>query len=198
MNKKRKSILALAVILIIILVIVLIFSICGTKQKCNFIEQGSSWQNDFIAALDEGDYISDNISADIKNIEVQSQEGEDGTTEFIAAKRNTDGTDIHNIQYSVKDDALIFYHYKNYSFNSDDGEKIDDSEAAETAKEFAAEFIAGGDKLEFENVADKQIKSLYVQDKVETWYAKDGDIEHYIVIDLEQGNVVYYSSSEYK
>lgn len=198
MNRKKGTLISVLVIVVLIVVFAVWKISSQETAESKFIEQGSSWQNDFIAALDEGDYISDNISADIKDIEVQSQEGEDGTTGFIAAKRNADGTDIHNIQYSVKDDALIFYHYKNYSFNSDDGEKIDDSEAAETAKEFAAEFIAGGDKLEFENAADKQIKSLYAQDKVETWYAKDGDIEHYIVIDLEQGNVVYYSSSEYK
>lgn len=198
MNRKKGTLISVLVIVVLIVVFAVWKISSQETAESKFIEHGSSWQNDFIAALDEGDYISDDISADIKDIDVQSQEGEDGTTEFIAAKRNADGTDIHNIQYRVKDDALIFYHYKKYSFNSDDGEKIDDSEAAEIAKEFAGEFIAGGDKLDFENATDKQINSLYAQDKVETWYAKDGDVEHYIVIDLEQGNVVYYSSSEYK
>ena len=59
-------------------------------------------------------------------------------------------------------------------------------------KSFAKEFIPDGDKLKFENNDKEQILSVYDKGKVETWYAKDGNNEYHIVIDLGKGYVVYY------
>lgn len=197
-KNRKKGIIIFAVAVVVIIIAIVAWNSSQKVEESKFVEQGHSWQNDFIAALDEGDYICDDIAKDIKDTDVESWKEKDGSTGFIAAKNDTDGTDIHNIQYEVKDNDLIFYHYKNYSFDAENGKKIDNSKAGEIAKEFADEFIAGGNKLTFKNKEDEQIKSLYNPNKVETWHAKDGKGEYYIVIDLEKGNVLYYCSSEYK
>lgn len=191
MNKKRKIIFVIAIIVLIALAIALILSIGATKQKSNFTKQGNSWENDFIATLDKENYLCSDIIADFKDVNIKTLE-EDGDTVFVISKFNNKGNDIHNIQYTVKDDILSYYHYKNYSFKTRDSKKIEKSDAQKIVNNFAKEFIPNGEKLKFENKEEKQVQSLYNKNKVETWYAKDSNGEYSIVIDLEKGSVIYY------
>ena len=164
----------------------------GNKQTSNFTKQDKSWENDFIATLDTENYLGNDIVADLKDVKVKTVEDSDDNTTFVISKVNKEGVDIHNVQYIVKDDLLESYRYKNYTFKSNDGKKIDKSEAEKIVKSFAKEFISDGNKLKFENNEEQQVQSLYDSGKVETWYAKDGNNEYHIVIDLGKGYVVYY------
>lgn len=167
----------------------------GVKSESDFTEQGNSWQDDFIAIMDKENYLCSDIVADLRGADVKKTEEDDGSTVFVISRADKNGKDIHNIQYAVKDDLLVSYHYKNYSFKSGDSEKIGKNEAEKMVNSFAEEFIPGGEKLKFENNEDQQVQSLYDKGKVETWYAKDGNREYHIVIDLEKGYVVYYYMS---
>ena len=147
MNKKRKIIFVIAIIVLIALTIALILSIGATKQ-------GNSWQNNFIATLDKENYLCSDIIADFKDVNIKTLE-EDGDTIFVVSKFNKKGNDIHNIQYTVKDDVLSSYQYKNYSFKTKDYKKIEKSDAQKIVNNFAKEFIPNGEKLKFENKEEK-------------------------------------------
>lgn len=123
MNKKRKNILI--IIVVILLAIVLAISIGGAKQKSNFTKQDKSWGSDFIATLDAENYLGNDIVADLKDVKVKTLDNSDGNTTFVISKFNEEGVDIHNVQYIVKDDLLKSYRYKNYTFKSNDGKKIE-------------------------------------------------------------------------
>ncbi len=192
MSKKSKSVLI--VVVVVVIAIVLVMSLGGKKQASNFTKQDKSWQNDFVVTLDEEGYLGSDIVADLKGEDVKKSE-EDGSDVFVVSKLDSKGADIHNIQYAVKDDVLNFYHYKNYSFKTKDGKKIEKSEAEKIVKNFAKEFISNGEELKFENTEEQQVQSLYDKGKVETWYGKDKNGEYSIVVDLEKGYVVYYSMS---
>lgn len=168
------------------------FSSITAEQKSDFTEQGNSWQDDFIAIMDKENYLCSDIVADLRGADVKKTEEDDGSTVFVISRSDKNGKDIHNIQYTVKDDLLVFYHYKNYSYKSDDSEKIGKNEAEKMVNSFAGEFIPDGEKLKFDNKENQQVQSLYDKGKVETWYAKDGNREYHIVIDLEKGCAVYY------
>ena len=187
---KRKSILL--IIVLIVLAIFIVMSIGGKNEKSNFVKQDKSWENDFMAMLDKENYLCNDIVADLKDVDVNTSEEADGSTTFAISKFTKEGTDIHNIQYSVKDDLLLSYQYKNYNFKIKEGKKIEKSEAEKIVNSFAKEFVPNGDKLKFVNTEEQQVQSLYDKGKVETWYAKDKSDEYYIVIDLKKGLVIYY------
>lgn len=185
----RKSILV--IIVLIALASVSVIFISDVKPESNFTEQGNSWQDDFITILDKENYLCSDIVADFRDEDVKKTE-EDGSTVFVISKFDKNGKDIHNIQYSVKDNLLVSYHYKNYSYKTHVSKKIEKSEAEKIVSSFAKEFIPSGDNLKFENKEEQQVQYLYDKGKVETWYAKDKNREYNIVIDLEKGYVVYY------
>lgn len=189
MNKKR----ILLIIVLMVLVVALVMSIFNTKEKSNFVKQNNSWENDFIETLDKENYLCNDIVADLKDVDVNISEEIDGSTTFAISKFTKEGIDIHNVQYAVKDDILLSYQYKNYNFKSNDTKKIEKGEAEKIVNSFAKEFIPNGDKLKFENNEEQQVQSLYDKGKVETWYAKYGDDEYHIVMDLQKGLLIYYN-----
>ena len=99
---------------------------------------------------------------------------------------------IHKIELAEKDDDLIFYHYKNYSFDVPNlSTQMTKDEALNMVNDFATTFIKDGDKLIFEN--GEGSSSLYRPGHVEGWIADTGIDHHTVMVDFDMGSIIYYA-----
>ncbi|MDR1412998.1 MAG: hypothetical protein LBJ07_03630 [Actinomycetes bacterium] len=112
-----------------------------------------------------------------------------GNEVLVWSKSQADGSVIHKLEVELKDDQLVRYHYKTYSFPVF-RHVLSARQATELVEDFSQTYELGEQTLVFEH--RKIDNDLYDEGLCESWVADEGKHTHVIMVNLTGGYVEEY------